>query len=174
MEFYEVIKKRRSIRKFKNEKIPDEMLERILESARLAPTWANMQGVRFIIIDNPEQLEKIKDAIGQNWTKSAPYFITVCIEPRKSGKNKNGLEYFMVDAAICMEHIILAATNEGLGTCWIGYFDEDKIKQILNIPKKVRVIALTPIGIPDQEPKTQERKKLEEIVFKNNYEQKWK
>ncbi|MHA1341486.1 MAG: nitroreductase family protein [Promethearchaeota archaeon] len=174
MDFEDVIRKRRSIRRFKENKVPDEIIKDILEAARLAPTWANMQGVRFIVVDEKDKLEELKAAINQRWTKTAPCFIVACIEPRKSGKNKNGLEYFTVDAAICMEHIILAATNKGLGTCWIGYFDEEQTKKILKIPKRTRVIAMTPIGYPDQEPKPQDRKSLEEIAFRNEYGNKWK
>ena len=95
--------------------------------------------------------------------------IVVCIAPSRSGKNINNLEYFSVDAAICMEHIVLAATNEGLGTCWVGLFNEDKIKEVLSIPEKVRVIALTPLGYSKYTPREQIRKPIEQICFSEKW-----
>ena len=169
MDFTEVIKSRRSIRKFTTEPVPEDMIHRILEAGRMSPSWANKQGVRYIVVRDSEKMGKLREAIGQKWTKTAPVFIVVCINPRKSGKNKNDLEYFMVDAAIGLTQLMLAATNEGLGTCWIGWFDEEAIQDILEIPKKVRVIGLTPLGFPDYTPKPQQRLALEEIVFEEKY-----
>lgn len=174
MDFTEVIKKRRSIRKYKPDPVSEEALTRILNYGRLAPTWANLQGVRYIVVREPESVLALSKAIGQKWMKNIPVFIAVCIAPRDSGKNLNGLEYYMVDAAICMEHIVLAATNEGLGTCWVGYFDEDKVKAVLNIQKKnTRVIALSPLGYPDTIPTKQKRKTLDEIVYREKFGTKW-
>ena len=169
MDFTKVIKSRRSIRKFTADPIPEEKIHRVLEAARLCPTWANKQGVRYIVVQNSEKVEKLREAIQQKWTKTTSVFIVVCIDPRKSGKNKNNLEYFMVDAAIGFTHMVLAATNEGLGTCWVGWFDEEAIQAILEIPKKVRVIGVTPLGFPDYTPKPQQRLPLSEIVFEERY-----
>ena len=169
MEFTDVIMKRRSHRKFKQDIIEDDILERIIEAGRLAPTWSNKQGVRYIIVKNKSLIKEIADGITQKWTEDAPILIVVCIAPNKSGKNMNNLEYFTVDAAICMEHIVLAATNEGLGTCWIGWFDEQKIKDTLLIPEKVRVIALTPLGYSRYTPREQSRKPIEQICFSEKW-----
>ena len=169
MDFTDVIKSRRSIRKFKEDIIEDEILERIIEAGRLAPTWANKQGVRYIIVKDSSLIKEIANATTQKWTENVPMFIVVFIAPNKSGKNMNNLEYFTVDAAICMEHLILAATNEGLGTCWIGWFDEYKIKSTLSIPEKVRVIALTPLGYSKYTPREQNRKPIEQICFSEKY-----
>jgi nitroreductase len=173
MDFSEVIKKRRSIRKFKTDEVPDDVLTKILDDARLSPTWANMQGARFIVVKESEKVKAVAEATGQKWALGAPMFIVVCISPKASGKNMNKLEYYMCDASICMEHIILSATNEGLGTCWMGWFNEQKIKEILEIPEEGRVIALTPVGYPDHTPGEQKRKTLNEVAFKEKYGNPW-
>ena len=169
MDFTEVIKNRRSHRKFTEDIVDDEIIERVIEAARLAPTWSNMQGARYIVVKNKTQIKEIADAYKQKWIEHVPMLIVVCIAPNKSGKNINGLEYFTVDAAICMEHIVLAATNEGLGTCCIGLFNEEKIKEVLSIPEKVRVIALTPLGYSKYTPREQIRKPIEQICFSEKY-----
>ena len=169
MDFNDVILNRRSIRKFTQDTIPDEKIKKIIDAGRLAPTWANKQGVRYIIVKDKSLIKEIADGITQKWTENVPMLIVVCIAPNGSGKNMNNLEYFTVDAAICMEHIILAATNEGLGTCWIGWFDEQKIKDTLSIPEKVRVIALTPLGYSRYTPREQQRKPIEQICFSEKW-----
>ena len=166
MEFYEVVRKRRSFRVFKPDMPEKEKIERILEAARLAPTWANMQGVHYIIIQDPEKVKSIWEAIGQK-TKFAvaPMFVVGIISEKGSGMNVNGEKYYSVDFGICFEHLILAATAEGLATCWIGYFNENKIKEILEIPKKYRVMGLTPLGYSTKEKEVvTDRKPLSEIV----------
>ncbi|TFF97279.1 MAG: nitroreductase [Promethearchaeota archaeon] len=166
MEFYEVVKKRRSYRFFKSEMPEKDTIKRIIKAARLAPTWANMQGVEYIIIQDQDTVNKIWEAIGQGEKfNNAPMFIVGIIPESGSGKNKNGEPYYPVDFGICFEHIMLAATAEGLGSCWIGFFNEDKIKQILEIPKKYRVLGLTPLGYPQKEKEEiSSRKDLEEIT----------
>ena len=169
MDFTDVIKARRSIRRYKPNTVPEDALLRILKAGRLAPTWANMQGVRYVVIKDTEKINAICQAVNQKWLKNIPLLIAVCCSPSESGRNSNNLEYFPVDAAICMEHIILAATNEGLGTCWIGYFDEPKIKETLKIPKRTRVIGLTPLGYPAKEPRPQSRIPLRSLMFLDRY-----
>lgn len=174
MEFYEVVNNRRSYRSFKSKKPEKDKIERILNAARLAPTWANMQGVEYIVTREPERVKHLWKAIGQrNKFSNAPMFITGIISEKDSGTNSNGLKYFTVDFGICFEHIMLAATAEGLGSCWIGWFDEDKVKSILEIPKKYRVIGLTPIGYPilieKEKGPVKDRKPLDEIVHQEQF-----
>jgi len=143
-----------------------EKIERILDAARLAPTWANMQGMHYIISQDPEKVNQIWRAVGQK-TKfaEAPMFLTGVIAESGSGTNINGLKYYPVDFGICFEHLILAATAEGLATCWIGYFNEEQVKEILEIPNKYRVIGLTPLGYPIKEKgEINDRKPLEKIL----------
>ncbi len=166
MDFYEVVRKRRSYRFFKADLPEKEKIDQILEAARLAPTWANYQGMHYIIIKNAEKVKAVWEAVGQKKKfENAPMFIVGVIAESGSGANINKLKYFTVDFGICFEHLILAATAEGLGTCWIGWFNEEKIKEILEIPNKYRVIGLTPLGYPIKSKEdVHDRKPIEEIV----------
>ncbi|MFX0074383.1 MAG: nitroreductase family protein [Candidatus Hermodarchaeota archaeon] len=166
MEFYEVVRKRRSYRMYKSDMPEEDKVNRILEAARLAPTWANMQGMHYIVVKNPETVKKVWNAVGQSQKfVEAPMFIVGVISESESGKNPNGIKYFPLDCGICFEHLILAATAEGLATCWIGWFNENTIKEILEIPKKYRVLALTPLGYPVKEKgEVLDRHPLEKIV----------
>ncbi|MFX1234361.1 MAG: nitroreductase family protein [Promethearchaeota archaeon] len=171
MDFYDVVKTRRSHRIFKSGMIPSkEKIERILNAARLAPTWANKQGMHYIVVQQPEKLKAVWNAIGQEKKfVNAPIFIVGAISEAGSGANKNE-NYYPVDFGICFEHLILAATAEGLGTCWIGWFDEKEVKEVLEIPKRYRVLAITPLGYPIKEKgEVRDRKPLEEIVHYDKY-----
>ncbi len=171
MDFYEVIRKRRSYRKYLSEMPSDESISRILEAARLAPTWANMQGMHYIVVKDPEKVELVKKAVGQaSKFTEAPMFIVGLISEKGSGMGGNGVKYFTVDFGICFEHLILAATAEGLATCWIGWFNEKKIKKALEIPEEYRVIGLTPLGFPlKQKEEVKDRIPLEDIVHYNTF-----
>jgi len=166
MEFYEVVKKRRSYRAYKPEMPEKDKIDRILDSARLAPTWANRQGVQYIVVKEPENVKVVWEAIGQDPKfTSAPMFIVGIISEKGSGINLNGEKYYGVDFGICFEHLILAATAEGLSTCWIGWFHEEKLKKVLKIPGKYKVMGITPLGYSLKSKKeVVERKPLEEIV----------
>ena len=166
MEFYEVVKKRRSYRVYKREMPEKDKIERILEAGRLAPTWANFQGVHYILVQEPENVKSLWEAIEQDpkFTE-APMFIVGVIAETGSGTNKNGEKYYGVDFGICFEHVILAAAAEGLATCWIGWFPEEKVKKVLKIPKKYKVMGITPLGYSvKSKGEVTERKPLEEIV----------
>jgi nitroreductase len=170
MEFYEVVKNRRSFRFYKPEMPEKEKIERILDAARLAPTWANKQGIHYIIVQEPKNIKAVWKAIEQETKFSnAPMFIVGIITVNGSGVNKSGEKYYGVDFGICFEHLILAATAEGLATCWIGWFNEERIKKILKIPKKYKIMGITPLGY-SVKPKgeVRERKSLNAIV---HYEQ---
>ncbi len=171
MEFYDVIKSRRSFRIYKPDMPEKEKIERILDAARLAPTWANMQGMHYIVVKDPEKVKSVWNAVGQKQKfVEAPIFIVGAIKEKGSGTNGNGEKYYPVDFGICFEHLILAATAEGLGTCWIGWFDENKLKDALNIPKTYRVLGLTPLGYPiKQKESVQERHSLEQIVHYDKF-----
>ncbi|BAI61586.1 nitroreductase [Methanocella paludicola SANAE] len=180
MEFYEVIKNRKSIRKYTAKKVPEDVLERILEAARWAPSWANRQCTRYVVVDDPALFPNIVSGIVVGW--GAPMLIITCADPSNSG-HKGGKDYYMLDAGISMEHLILAAAAEGLGTCWIGgMFDEDSVKRALDIPENMRVVAVTPLGYPEENPlkslvgsamrsaiRADSRKPITETVFRNKY-----
>ncbi|MFX1354408.1 MAG: nitroreductase family protein [Promethearchaeota archaeon] len=171
MDFYEVVKKRRSYRFFKSGVVPTkEKIEKVLNAARLAPTWANKQGMHYIVVQDPEKVKEVWRAIGQEKKfVEAPIFIVGIISESGSGANRNE-KYYPVDFGICFEHLILAATAEGLGTCWIGWFHEEKVKEILEIPKKYRVLGLTPLGYPTEEKgEVVDRRPLEEIIHYDKF-----
>lgn len=168
MDFEEVIEKRYSVRKYKPDTVPMDVVMRVLEAARMAPTWANMQGVRYVVITDEDKVAQVADGIGQKWVQSAPMFIAAISDEKWSGK-RGDLAYYMLDVGICFEHLVLAATNEGLGTCWIGVFNEDKLKKLLNIEKTRRIIVLTPLGYPNDVQKERNRKDLSEIAFLNEF-----
>jgi nitroreductase len=135
----------------------------------------NKQCWRFIVVKEKNTIKRLSKAtIINRWLRNVTCIIVACGIPKQSGKH-NGIEYFTVDVAIAMEHIILAATDLGLGSCWIGSFNEKKVKETLGIPKKIRVVALTPLGYPSSKKrilarvtkaiiKSNKRKSLEEII----------
>jgi len=145
----------------------DQMIEKHISDVAIP-------GIAVGVIKNNDEFyfkTKGKTGQGEQLKPDRPMFITGIISEKDSGTNSNGLKYFSVDFGICFEHIMLAATAEGLGSCWIGWFDEDKVKSILEIPKKYRVIGLTPIGYPPEKEKgpVKDRKPLDEIVHQEQF-----
>lgn len=161
MEFMDVVKKRKSIRKYKPDKVPKADVEYVLEAARLAPSWANRQCWRYIVVTDEATRKKITMT---EWAAKAPVVIVACGDPLKAG-DKAGKPYYMLDVGISMEHLILAAAEKGLGTCWLGgQFDEKTVRDALGIPESHRVVALTPLGYPDESPPAKERKPMSDMV----------
>jgi nitroreductase len=164
VEFREVIHVRRSIRGYRPDAVPAESLARILEAARLAPTAANRQPFQLIIVTEPSTRARFREVYDRDWFWTAPLIIVGCVEPAQAWQRSDGFNAAEVDLTIVMDHVILAATNEGLGTCWICHFDEGRVKEILGVPAGVRVIAMTPLGFPAAEPRPFQRKALDELV----------
>jgi nitroreductase len=152
MDFFDVIASRHSVRTYKPDPIPDELVMQCLEAARLAPSWRNGQCWRFVVVCDPIVIERLAAqriygyAIN-SWLRGAPAVIVACADPRASGQHGD-LPYWAVDTAIAMEHLVLAATALGLGTCWIGGFSEDTVRDLLGIPDDIRIVAYTPLGYP--------------------------
>ncbi len=169
MDLYDTIKNRRSIRKYKQGKVPMDVIKRVLDAARLAPSWANMQGVRYVVVTDKEQVEKVIDATSQKGKFMSASMFIVAISDAKWSGNNGDMAYYMLDVGIAFEHLVLAATAEGLGTCWIGFFDEERLKEVLAIKKSNRVVALTPLGYPDEAPAARPRKALSEIAFVDTF-----
>ncbi|QZY54861.1 nitroreductase family protein [Crassaminicella profunda] len=174
MQFYEVIKNRKSIRSFKNTPIERDKLARIIDAAMRSPSWKNNTSYRFILVDDQGEKENLAAAImndtdkAANAIKEAPMIAVVVGEPDDSGVIKDQ-EYYMVDGAIAMEHFVLAATNEGYGTCWIASLDEDTVRRTLNVPNNYRVIAMTPIGETEERKQSKSKKDVREHVFLNQW-----
>lgn len=169
MDIFEVIGDRRSIRKYQDVPVEPEKIKQVLNAARLAPSWKNMQCWRFLVLTDPRRRQRLFDAFpddnpGKKAVGMAPCLILVCADPSESGV-ENGIEYYVADSAIAFEHLCLAAHALGLGTCWMGWYDEARIKEALGIPEAIRVVGLTPLGYPDQEPKPRPRKELGEIAY---------
>ena len=165
MDIYQTISTRKSVRSFKNEDVPDEVLTRVLDAARLAPSANNFQEWRFVVIRGAETRRKIAAAAcRQNFMAEAPVVIACCAESNDHVMTCGQLSY-PIDVAIAVDHITLCAVAEGLGTCWIGAFYEEEVRKILGIPPHIRVVALLPLGYPkDPSPVRKFRLSLAKIV----------
>jgi nitroreductase len=170
MDVSKAIRVRRSIRKYKPQPVEAEKLLRVLEAGRLAPSATNRQPWHFIVITDPATREKMRQSYDRDWFVSAPVIIAVCADPRGAWVRKDTEEYWKVDAAIALQNMILTATEEGLGTCWIAAFKEPPAKEILAIPPHIRVVAMTPLGYPDEEKgEVTDRKPLSEILHREHW-----
>jgi nitroreductase len=171
MKVLEAIQKRRSVRKYKEDPIPEEALLRVLEAARLAPSGKNFQPWKFIIVKDKALKEKLARAsAGQYFIARAPIIIVGCGFPDNCyARMGRYMKSWSVDVTIALEHLILQAQEEGLGTCWIGSFEEGEVKALLNVPEEVKVLALTPLGYPEEIPPFRGRKSLDEIISYDRY-----
>jgi len=165
MEYSELIARRYSVRAYKPSPVEEDKLLRVLEAARLAPTAANCQPFRVIVCHTEGRNEDFKRIYHRDWFVSAPIVIAVCGVQREAWVRNDGKSYLDVDAAIVMDHLILAATNEGLGTCWIAAFNADEARRVLELPKGIEPIVLTPLGYPADQPKPKERKPLASLLY---------
>ena len=164
MDFQELIQKRYSVRSYKPDAIPESVLNAVLEAGRLAPTAANRQAFRIIVIDTANAKDKLLEIYKSEWFVQAPVVLGVVSLPAENWIRRDGKNYSDVDAAIAMDHMILAAADLGLGTCWIGAFDPDKAKEHLALPKTAEPVAFTPLGYPADNATAKKRKRLEDLV----------
>ena len=163
-----IIRGRRSIRAYSDKPVEQDKLEAVLEAARLAPSARNRQKWQFIVVKNPAVKEKMAEAChNQPSIQQAPVCIAVVDE--EPGMMSCGQPVDAVDASIALSFLILKAHEEGLGTCWLGYFDKDKVKAVLGIPENMSVVAVTPLGYAAESPEARPRKPLEEITRYNKY-----
>lgn len=172
MEANEAIKSRSSIREYKSDKVPLEVVKEIIEAAGRAPSWGNKQCWRFIIVDSKVEKNLIGRASGQaNIAKAcedAPYVVVVCANPRESGA-KNGMEYFLFDCGLAVGNLLAAAQAEGLATCVVGWFDEKTVKGVLNVPDHYKIVAYTPLGYGNETVLTRPRKEFKDTTFYNQW-----
>jgi nitroreductase len=170
MDVFTAISQRSSVRAYKDTDTGEEKLKKILEAARLSPSSSNRQEWKFIVVKNKETRKKLANAaFGQSFIGEAPVVIVACSTESKSIM-ACGQPAYTVDISIACAFMILQAYELGLGTCWIGAFKEDKVKKILKIPEHVRVVAMTPLGYPNQPPSQKFRKSLDQIVCFEKYE----
>ena len=176
-----ILETRRSVRDYTPQPVKEEDIKAIFESARVAPSACNSQTWRFIAVTDRTLIQKIAQegmrlVVRNAWIDTAPLIIVGCsqldILANRVGSLVTGIEYYQIDLGIAMEHMVLKATELGLGTCWVGWFNEKKIKEILEIPKTIKVLALLSVGYPKDTDATpvKKRKSLEEIF----YREKWK
>ncbi|MCX7669144.1 MAG: nitroreductase family protein [Anaerolineae bacterium] len=137
---------------------------RVLEAGRLAPTASNRQPFRFIVIHTAGRQEELRRLYHRDWFLAAPLVIGICAVPGEAWVRRDGMNYAFVDAAIAMDHMVLAATAAGLGTCWIAAFDPAAAREILGLPEGVEPVAFTPLGYAADAPRPKERKSLAELV----------
>jgi nitroreductase len=182
MDLIEAIKNRRSIRQYKSDPIPNILIDGVLDAARLAPSWGNSQCWQFVVVKDPEIKEGLANTLfaitdRPNRTaesiKKAPVAIVVCaeigrtghkyVEPKEPATDK-GEYWYMFDAALAMENMVLAAHAAGLGTVIVGAFDARKAASLLAVPPDVAVVAMTPLGYPDESPPARPRKPLSDIM----------
>jgi nitroreductase len=169
MEFSDLIEKRYSVRTYKPDPVEDEVLHQVLEAARLAPTADNRQPFRLIVIPTAGREAELRRIYNRDWFVQAPLVICACGIPAQGWtRRRDGKNYTDVDVAIVVDHLTLAATNLGLGTCWIAAFDPTAARQVLGLPEGVEPIVFTPLGYPADQPKPKKRKALSELV---RYEQ---
>ena len=165
MDFFELIQSRRSVRAYIPDPVSDEYLEKILEAARIAPTAHNNQPFKIIVIHTKGREEELRRIYGSGWFTQAPLLLCVCgVISEGWVRGYDRRSYLEVDAAIVMDHIILAATALGLGTCWVAAFNSSEAKAILRVPDDVVPLLFTPVGYPADSPKIRERKPLSELV----------
>ena len=178
MEVFEAIRTRRSIRSYEEKPVEEEKIRKILKAARLAPSAGNRQPWRFIVITDP----KVKDRLIEVKEKrmpphvrpprrggplSAPVVIVGCAVPSDSFP---GTDFWKIDVAIALQNLVLAAWEEGLGTCWLGVFHEEEVKEVLGIPKEARVVVMIALGYPaEKKGPVTDRKPLDEIVRYNHW-----
>ena len=162
MEFLETVKNRYSVRAYKPIPVEDDKLKQILEAARLAPTGANRQSFQLIVIHTAGREEELRLIYDKAWFVQAPLIICACATTIQGQPFREGGSYR--DVAIVMDHLILAATSLGLGTCWIGAFDPTVTGDILGLPEEVKPIVFATIGYPDDQPRPKVRKPIDELV----------
>ena len=165
MDFSELIRQRYSVRAYQAREIEEDVLQRVLEAFVLAPTAANRQPLGLVVIHTAGREQELGRIYKPEWFASqAPIVVCVCTRPGKAWVRRDGKCYADVDATIAMDHLILAATDEGLGTCWIGAFDPVATREVLGLPEGVEPLAFTPLGYPADAPGPKRRKKLEQLV----------
>lgn len=184
MELFEAIRTRRSIRRFADRPVEDDKLEALLEAIRQAPSWANMQCWRFIAVKDLAVREKISELTyvesffaplgyksnpAKKGVAEAPIVFVACADPAQSGRLREQ-DYYLTDVGIACENLMLAARGLGLGSVFVGVFDEGSLRKLLYIPESIRVVGVIPVGYPLEEKKQgPSRKPIEEIVFQERW-----
>lgn len=168
MDFYDLVRGRESIRSYDPERPLDRaILERIAEAGRLAPSACNLQPWRFVVASSPEMLARLRRCYSQSWFRDAPHVLAVVGDARAAWTRRDGYNSIETDLTIAMDHMILAAESEGVGTCWIAAFDAKELRAALSLQENERVFAITPLGYPRpgfQKKGAKNRRPLSEVL----------
>ena len=164
MEFMELAQTRYSVRAYESTPVEEEQLQQVLEAAVVAPTAANRQPFRLIVIGTEGREVELQRIYGRKWFTQAPLIICACAVPDEGWVRMDGKPYVDVDVTIVMDHLILAAHSLGLGTCWVADFDPAAARDVLGLPDGVEPIAFTPLGYPADQLRSKKRKPLSELV----------
>lgn len=168
MEFYDAVRKRHSLRKYDSgRKVPEEVLKRILEAGRMAPSAVNKQPWRFLVVSSEEMLKKVRSCYNASWFQDVPHVLIVAGDYDSAWVRGDGYNSLETDLAIALDHMILAAASEGVGTCWIAAFNPLALRKVLGLKDSEQVFAITPLGYPKsgfKDEKRKSRKPLDAVV----------
>lgn len=174
MDVLEAIKGRRSIRAFKKAGVSEEIIEKLVDAARWAPSAGNIQPWEFIIVRKPEIKRGLAEAaLGQSFIEEAPVIFVVCANEERSSQGygtRGRTLYCLQDTAAAIQNMHLAAYSLGLGTCWIGTFKEDEAREILKIPQAIRPVAIIPVGYPAESPSPRSRRTANQFVHHETFQ----
>ena len=169
MTFLELAKRRYSVRAYSAKPVEDDKLQQILEAARSAPTAHNLQPFKLIVVHTKGREAELRRIYSPPFFVQAPIVICACSIPSQSWIRRDGKKYCEVDVTIAMDHLILAAADLGLGTCWIAEFDPQATREVLRLPDEAEPIVFTPLGYPDAQPRPKRRKSIDELVRYENW-----
>jgi nitroreductase len=173
LDVFETIERRRSVRAFRDGRVKDEDLTKMLTAAILAPSAGNIQPWEFIVTrDADVRRDLARAALRQTWMEEAPVIITVCTRGEASASrygDRGRRLYCIQDTAAAVENILLASTALGYGSCWVGAFDEGEVRRVLKIPKGIRPVAMIPMGVPGERPEARSRRDLKRVVHSEVY-----
>ncbi|HBM17200.1 MAG TPA: NAD(P)H nitroreductase [Lentisphaeria bacterium] len=177
--FIKLVRARHSCRSYKTDEVPDELISKCIEASRVSPSACNKQPWRFIIVKDKELRQKICSegvlpGVPMPWMKDAPVLVAICaltdLTVHKFASFLSKVDYRQIDIGIAGEHFVLAAQSLGLGSCWIGWFKEKKVKKILNIPWNVKVLSLFTLGYPSEIREQPKKLTLEKIYFREKWQ----
>lgn len=170
MDVQQAIKKRRSVRAYQDRPVEEEKLRKVLDAARMAPSAHNAQAWKFVVVKDEERREELAGAaLNQQFVAQAPVVIAgVALEPERL--MSSGVPAYAVDLAIALDHITLAAVEQGLGTCWIGAFNQKEVRKLLDVPEDCKIVALMTLGYPADKTSFKSRKELDEVVSYGSFQ----
>jgi nitroreductase len=166
MSFLDLARKRYSVRAYRPDPVPDELLAQVLEAGRLAPTASNRQPFRILVVRTTGREAELRRIYDRDWFVEAPLVLCLCTVEAEAWRRTryDGKSYADVDVAIVMDHLVLAAADLGLGTCWIAAFDPVAAREALGLPPEAEPVLFTPLGFPADAPRAKERRPIEDLV----------